>query len=178
MNRTKLEIKLNQDRVWALESFSALSADDLNRGLTTSRANAESKWSAGDHLVHLAGIEVAFNRIIRRHLEGQSDPIGIAVSPDGARRSQEEIMNLVHAMNEAWVQEHGSKSLDEIVALGQKVRAETLALLASLTDEQLAEKVPGAPWGDATVGGILAINGDHARQHYEWVRAALAGEKQ
>lgn len=55
-------------------------------------------------------------------------------------------MVMVHAMNETWVTEHHSWSLDEIVALGQKVRAETLALLAGLSDAQLNEIVPEAPF--------------------------------
>ena len=86
-------------------------------------------------------------------------------------------MEQVHAMNEAWVSEHHKKSFSEIVALGQKVRSETLALLASLTDAQLEEKIPGAPWADGTVGGVIAVNGDHARKHYSWVTAGLAGQK-
>lgn len=177
MNRTEIEIKLNQDRAWLLETFAAMSEEDLSRGITTSRQNPESKWSAKDHLSHLVGIEVAFNGIIKRHIEGNPNPIGIAVNEDGTRRSQEEIMAVVHAMNEAWVKEHQEKSFIEIVALGQKVRAETLLLLATLTDEQLTEKIPGAPWGDATIGGVIAVNGDHERQHFGWVTAGLAGEK-
>jgi hypothetical protein len=177
MNRTKLEIKLNKDRAWLLETFAGLSDEDLNRRITTSRADAESRWSAKDHLSHLIGIEVAFNNIIKRHLEGNANAIGIAVKDDGTRRTQDEIMEIVHAMNEKWVREHHEKSFDEIVALGQKVRAETLAMLSGLTEEQLNEEVPGAPWSDATVGGILAVNGDHARQHFSWVKDGLDGKK-
>ncbi len=177
MNRTEIEIKLNQDRAWLLETFAAMSEEDLNRGITTSRQNPESCWSAKDHLSHLIGIEIAFNGIIKRHIEGNPNAIGIAVNEDGTRRSQEEIMAVVHAMNEAWVNEHKDKNFNEIVALGQKVRAETLALLATLTDEQLDEKIPDAPWGNSTIGGVIAINGDHARQHFSWVTAGLAEQK-
>ena len=177
MNRTEIEIKLNRDRAWLLETFAAMREEDLNRGVTKSRHDPESSWTAKDHLSHLIGIEAAFNGIIKRHVEGHPSPIGIATAPDGTRRSQEEIMTIVHAMNEKWVNEHKNKSFSEIIALGQKVRSETLAMLASLTDEQLTEKISGAPWGDATVGGIMAINGDHARQHYGWVSEGLAGKK-
>jgi hypothetical protein len=177
MNRTEIEIKLNRDRAWLLETFAAMSEEDLHRGITASRQNPESCWSAKDHLSHLIGIEIAFNGIIKRHVDGIANPIGIAVNEDGTRRSQEEIMAVVHALNEAWVNEHKDKNLNEIVVLGQRVRAETLALLATLTEEQLNEKIPGAPWGDATIGGVIALNGDHARQHFSWVTAGLAGEK-
>src|SRR5688572_19665417 len=87
MNRTEIEIKLNQDRAWLLETFAAMSEEDLNRGITTSRQNVESRWSAKDHLTHLIGIEVAFNSIIKRYVEGHPNPIGIAVNEDGTRRS-------------------------------------------------------------------------------------------
>jgi hypothetical protein len=177
MNRTEIEIKLNRDRAWLLENFAAMPDEDFNRGITKSRHDSEALWSARDHLSHLIGIEVAFNRIIKRHIEGDANPIGIGVNPDGTPRSREEMMTLVHEMNEQWVNRHKQASFSEIVALGQKVRAETLALMASLSDEQLAEKIPGAPWGDATVGGVIAINGDHAHQHYGWVSDGLAGKK-
>lgn len=65
------------------------------------------------------------------------------------------------------------KSFSEIVALGQKVRSETLALLAKLSDAQLVEQLPGAPWADGTIGGVIAINGDHAHQHHGWVTRGL-----
>ena len=83
-------------------------------------------------------------------------------------------MAMFHAMNETRVTEHHSWSLDEIVALRQKVRAETLALLAGLSDAQLNKIVPDAPFPHATIGDILALNGTHAHQHYAWVKEALA----
>jgi DinB family protein len=174
MNRTELEIKLNQDRAWLLETFAAMAEEDLNRSITTSRHNPESQWSAKDHLAHLIGTEVAFNGIIRRHLEGNPNPIGIFVKEDGTRLAQEEVMAIVHEKNEEWVSNHHDKDFSELVALGQKVRSETLAILASLADEQLNEKIPGAPWGDGRIGTIIAINGDHARRHYSQVKEALA----
>ena len=177
MNRTEIEINLNRDRAWLLETFTAIPEDDLNREITTSRHDPDASWSAKDHLSHLIGIEVAFNTIIERHIEGHPSPIGIATAPDGSRRSQEEMMTIVHAMNEKWVNEHKSKTLGEVIALGQTVRSATLALLGRLTDEQLAEKIPGAPWSDSTVGGVMSINGNHGRQHYAWVSEALAGKK-
>lgn len=171
MNRTEIEIKLNRDRAWTLETWAAMSPDDLLRGLTVSRHAPESWWSAQDHLAHLAGIEAVFNGIIRRHIAGDPNPIGLFKNSDGVMLSHAEIMARVHAMNEAWINEHRPQSFSEIVALGQRIRAETLALLAELSDEQLLGKIPGAPWADGTVGGVLAVNGDHARQHYGWVTA-------
>ncbi len=174
MTRTELEIKLNRDRVWTLETWGAYSSDELTRGITTSRHDADNHWSALDHLTHLAGIEVVFNRIIRMHLSGEGDPFAALKGADGTSLPLEQVMARVHALNEKWIVEQRGKSFDEVVALGQQVRADTLALLAGLAEEQLNEKIKGAPWGDGTIGGILAINGDHARQHYGWVTNGLA----
>jgi hypothetical protein len=80
----------------------------------------------------------------------------------------------VHRWTESWADEHRGKPLDELVRIGLAVRADTLALLASLTDEQLASTIPGAPWADGTVGGILAVNADHGRQHFAWAQEGTA----
>ncbi len=177
MNRTEIEIKLNRDRAWTLETWAALPPHDLARGITTSKHDPEASWTAKDHLAHLAGIEAAFNGIIRRYLEGDPNPIEILKNPDGSTPSREEVMTRVHALNEAWVYKHRDKSFSEIVALGQKIRGGTFALLAQLSDDQLAQRLPGAPWADGTIGGVLAINGDHARQHHGWVTRGLSQEK-
>jgi hypothetical protein len=174
MTRTELEIKLHRDRVWALEVWGAYSDDELTRGITTSRHDAANRWSALDHLAHLAGIEATFNRIIRTHLSGAGDPFAPLKAADGTSLPLEQVMARVHALNEKWILGQRGKGFDEIVALGQQVRADTLALLAGLTEMQLNEKVAGAPWGDGTIGGILAINGYHTRQHHGWVTKGLA----
>jgi len=177
MNRTEIEIKLNQERAWMLETWAAMLPDDLARRITMSKHDPEASWSAKDHLAHLAGIEKAFNSIIRRHIAGDPNPIGIMKNSDGSATSREEVMTRVHAMNEAWVDKHRDKSFSEVVALGQKIRGETLALLAELSDEQLAGRLPGAPWADGTIGGVIAVNGDHARQHHGWVTRGLSQEQ-
>jgi hypothetical protein len=176
MNRTELEVKLNRDRAWLLETYAAMPPADLARGATPSEHDPSSRWSAKDHLAHLAGIEKSFNRMIRRHLAGDANPVGLTTGPDGAPRPREEIMAAVHAMTEAWVREHRDKTLSEVIALGQLVRGEMLQLLAGLTDEQLADMLPGAPWADGTIGGVLGVNGDHGRMHWRWVQEGLAAQ--
>lgn len=83
----------------------------------------------------------------------------------------------IHAWTEAWADEHRGKPFAELARIGLAVRAETLALLAELTDAQLAEQIPGAPWADGTIGGILAANADHGRMHFRWAREGSSGEQ-
>ncbi len=170
MNRTEIEIKLNEDRAWLLNTYAKLPESDLLRGVTASEHDAASMWSPKDHLAHLAGIEHNFVAMIRRHISGNANPVGLMTNADGSVRTREQIMLVVHEMTEKWVVEHRTKSLSDVVALGQRARAETIALLAELTDEQLAEKLPGAPWADGTVGGVIATNADHGRMHWHWIK--------
>jgi hypothetical protein len=176
MNRAEIEAKLNRNRALMLESCAGLAAEDVSRGITPSRHDSTVLWSAKDHLVHLAGIEKIFNAMIRRHLAGDPKPVKLPTAEDGSPLPREAIMPGVHAMNDAWISEHRDKSFSEVVALGQKIRSETLELLASVTDDQLKEKIPGAVWGDGTVGGVLAINADHSQQHHGLVTRALGAK--
>ena len=173
MNRIEIESKLSHGRAWLLDTVAAMSEADLTRPATASEHDPSVFWNAKDHLAHLAGIERNFNRMIRRHLSGDQNPVGLTTEPDGAPRSREQIMAIVHEMTEAWAREHRDKTLSQVVALGERVRSETLALLAELTDAQLEEKLPGAPWADGTIGAVLAVNADHARMHYRWVQEGL-----
>jgi hypothetical protein len=170
MDRTEIEVKLNRDRAWLLETYAALSPEELARGVTPSEHDPSSVWSPKDHLVHLAGIERNFNAMVRRHLDGDANPVDLATAADGTARAREEVMAHVHRLNEDWVLEHGAASLGEIISLGLAIRAETLSIVASLNDAQLAEKLPGAPWADGTIGGVLAVNADHGRMHWRWVK--------
>lgn len=80
-------------------------------------------------------------------------------------------------MTDEWKQKHENMTWDEVVAVGQKARGETLQLISELTDEQLQLTIPGAPWADGTVGGVLGANAGHGRTHFKWAKdgeAALA----
>jgi hypothetical protein len=173
MDRLQLETKLNRDRTWLLETCAMLEPEELGRGVTASEHDPGVRWSILDHLVHLAGIEQAFNSMIRRHLAGESNPVAVLTNADGSTRSREQIMATVHRANEEYVREHSAPSLSEAIALGQLARSETLALLAELPDELLGEKLPGAPWADGTIGGVLGTNADHGRMHWRWLKDAM-----
>ena len=175
MDRAEIEVKLNRDRAWLIETCMAMPGEELLRPATPSEHDASTSWNAKDHLVHLAGIEKTFVRMIERHFAGDANPVGLTNDDAGAPRSRDEILAMVHAANEAWVATHRGKPLLDVIALGQEARAETLALLARLSDAQLAERLPGAPWADGTVGGVLAVNADHGRMHWRWVKDGLAG---
>jgi hypothetical protein len=169
VNRIEIEIKLNRDRAWLLETLSQMSEDELYAPRTPSEHDPSSTWSFADHFVHTTLIEKNWNGMFRRHLAGKQG-MTLGSNSDGTRQSREEVMAGVHRWTEEWKQEHAGKSLDELVRIGLEVRSDTLALLASLSDDDLSSKIPGAPWSDGTVGGIMAANADHGRTHFKWAK--------
>ena len=167
MNRIDIEIKLNRDRSWMLERLSQMDTEELFAPRTFSEHDDESRWSYADHFIHTTLIERNWNDMFRRHLGG-SRGMAKRVRDDGTPQTMEEIMASVHAWTEEWKAEHTGKPLMELVRIGLETRAETLALLAELSDEDLQSVIPGAPWADGTVGGIMAANADHGRMHFAW----------
>ena len=172
MNRIEIETKLHQGRIDALETVAAMDADELYAPRTRSEHDEQSWWSFADHFVHTTLIERDFNGIIRRHIGGKQGMNPALVDSSGsALRSREEIMAWVHQFTESWKVEQQGKPLDELVRVGLAVRSDTLALLSELTDDQLLSRIPGAPWADGTVGGIMSVHADHWLMHKQWASA-------
>lgn len=173
MNRIEIEIELHRGRADSLEWVASLSDEDRTRPRTRSEHDPDSWWSAADHFIHTTLIEKNFNEMVRRHLRGEQGMDAAMVDESGqALRPIEDLMAYVHAFTEGWKQEHQGKPLDELVKIGLAVRADTLRLLNELSDEDLASRIPGAPWGDGTVGGVLAIHAAHHRMHRHWTEEA------
>lgn len=173
MNRIQIETKLNTDRAWLLETLSQMTEADLVAPRTPSEHDPSKTWSFADHFIHTSLIEQNWNAMFRRHISGEQ---GMAprLNKDGTTQVREQVMAGIHKWTEAWADEHRGKSLDQLVAVGQAIRSDTLKLLSELTDEQLESKIPGAPWADGTVGAIMAANADHGRMHFKWAKDGTA----
>lgn len=169
MNRIEIEIELHRGRADTLEWVASLSPEELQAPRTPSEHDPDSWWSHADHFIHTTLIERSFNEMVRRHVRGEQgmDPAMVDESGE-ALRSRGDLMAYVHAYTEKWKREQEGKPLEELVRIGLETRADTLALLAELNDEQLASKIPGAPWSDGTVGGVLSVHTGHARMHRHW----------
>jgi hypothetical protein len=172
MNRVELESKLNEGRNWLLAKYSALSEEQLKRPLTQSQHDPENHWTPLDHLAHLALVERDFATMVKRHFAGKSNPVGLLNDDLGQPRTREEIMAIVNAATEAWQVAHRDDTFSEVVALTGAARGATLVIVAELSDAQLDETLPGAPWDDGTVAGVLGANADHGRMHWKWLEEA------
>ena len=109
--------------------------------------------------------------MIHRTIEGETDPIGFSSRIGTTKR--EEVLAWVHRQNQAYAKEHAGDSLEEILTDLMATRQKSLELLGQLTDEQLALPVPGAPWADGTIGGVLITNAYHAERHTSWIEEGL-----
>jgi hypothetical protein len=172
VNRVELELKLNEGRNWLLTTYGALTEEQLREPITKSEHDPENHWTPLDHLAHLALIERDFNSMIRRHIGGNANPVGLLNDDEGQPRTREEIMKGIHARTEEWQRTHHDDTYNEVVALSAATRGATLQLVAELSDEQLEEALPGAPWADGTVAGVIGANADHGRMHWKWVEEA------
>jgi hypothetical protein len=110
--------------------------------------------------------------MVRRHVTGSANPVGLLNDESGQQRSRVEIMAIVNERTEDWQREHRNDTYSEVVALTAAARGSTLQLIAELSDEQLEERLPGAPWADGTISGVLGANADHGRTHWKWVEEA------
>jgi hypothetical protein len=84
-----------------------------------------------------------------------------------------DVLKSIHEANDKQLHDNRHLNFPGVVALGEQVRAATLMLRSDLTDAQLQEMLPGAPWADGTVGGVMANHGGHGRRHWAMVQAAL-----
>jgi DinB superfamily len=169
MDRIEIEHTLNESRNESLAHYGALTEEERRELLTRSEHDPNNHWSALDHLAHLALIETNFQQMIRKQQAGTANPVGLLKDDEGNTRTRDDIAAIVHALTESFQRTHHNDSFVEVVALTGSARAKTLALLSELTDERLRETLQGAPWGDGTIGGVLAANAHHARSHWQWV---------
>jgi len=123
--------------------------------------------TALNHVAHLALVERDFAAMMKRHFAGKPNPVGLLQNDLGQPRTRVEIMVIVNAVTEEWQVAHRDDTISEVVALTAAARGATLQLIAELSDSQFEEKLPGAPWDDGTVAGVLGANSDHGRMHWK-----------
>lgn len=161
--------KLEKERQNLFARYRAFPDEQLTSACTESEVRGAPPWTAKDHLAHLAMIERAFQGMVRRSIAGETNPVGFGGT------TRDEIIAGVHSNNQDNVEAHRDDGLETLLADLDAARAATLSLLDDLTDDQLASPLPGAPWADGTIGGVLITNAYHQVQHLAWIDEGLAG---
>ena len=174
MNRIEIELKLNRDRAWLLETYAMLPLDDLLRGVTPSEHDKSTMWTTKDHLAHLAGIEFNFVRMVRRYLGGEANPVGLRTDATGAPRTMEQVMATVHRDDGVVDRRTSRQAAVGCGGVGAAGARRDAGAARGPHGPAAVEKLPGAPWADGTIGGVLATNADHGRMHWHWVKEGMA----
>ena len=128
------------------------------------------RWTPKDHLAHLIRIERGFTTLGTLHRNGDGPPM----FADMADKPIEELMRGIHLANEEAVAAYRGQDVEQIIAALAEARQDTIAFIDGLTEEQLDLAIPGAPWGDGTIGGVLMSQATHDAQHLSWVDEGLA----
>lgn len=114
-------------------------------------------WNVHDLLAHLAGAERGLQGTVQRFLAGQPLPDGFSLD----------------YWNQRQVEKQKERSVADLLAGLQASRVDTLALLDSLSDEQLAVRGLHPAGFETSVGGIFRVMAMHELDHGQEIALAL-----
>jgi len=167
-DRTKILSVLTSERAELERRYRAFGPDVVDRSCTDSESEDGAPWTPKDHLAHLLRIEEAFLSMAERTVEGHEKPLDFGATEPA------DVIKRVHDDNETHVRGLAAESVDQLLDQLADARAATLAFIETLDDEQLTQTIPGAPWGDGSIGGVLMANAGHEKMHLQWVDEGLA----
>ena len=114
-------------------------------------------WNVHDLLGHLAGAERGMQATVKRFLAGEPLPEGFSLD----------------YWNQRQVEKQKERSVPDLLAGLAASRVDTLALLDSLTDDQLAVRGVHPAGFESSVGGIFKVIAHHERMHGQEIALAL-----
>ena len=114
-------------------------------------------WNVHDLLSHLAGAERGMHATIKRFLAGEPLPEGFSLD----------------YWNQRQVEKQKERSVSDLLAGLAASRVDTLALLDSLTDEQMQVRGMHPAGFESSVGGIFKVIAHHERIHGQEIALAL-----
>ena len=114
-------------------------------------------WNVHDLLGHLAGAERGMQATVKRFLAGEALPEGFSLD----------------YWNQRQVEKQKERSVPDLLTGLAVSRVDTLALLDSLTDDQLAVRGMHPAGFESSVGGIFKVIAHHERGHGQEIALAL-----
>jgi uncharacterized protein (TIGR03083 family) len=114
-------------------------------------------WNVHDLLAHLAGAERGLQATVQRFLAGQSLPEGFSLD----------------FWNQRQVEKQKERSVADLLASLAASRVDSLALLDSLSHEQLAVRGLHPAGFETSVGGIFRVMAMHELDHGQEIALAL-----
>ncbi len=169
--REELIAALTEQRERLERWFAARTPEDLERPLTPSEVEGGEMWRAKDHLAHALGVERYFQGVVKRTLAGEEDPAGFYTRVGSLDRDA--VARMVNQSNERAIAKYHDEPAATLLEKLGETRRETLALLASLSDERLDLVSPHSPYGQGRVRDLFRQIARHDGQHVDWLTAAL-----
>lgn len=166
-DRTKILSVLAAERDELERRYRGFDPEVVDQPCTESESEDGTPWTPKDHLAHLLRIEEAFLQMAKRTVEGHEKPLDFGATEPA------DVIKRVHDDNEAHVRGLSERSVDELLDQLAVARSATLAFIDTLDDSQLTQTIPGAPWGDGSIGGVLMANAGHEKMHLHWVDEGL-----
>jgi uncharacterized protein (TIGR03083 family) len=149
--KQRIRDQLAESRAYLLSVAGQISPDQVF-------ASTENPaWNVHDLLAHLAGAERGLQGTVQRFLAGQSLPEGFSLD----------------YWNQRQVEKQKERSVTDLLAGLEASRIDTLALLDSLTDEQLAVRGLHPAGFETSVGGIFRVMAMHELDHGQEIALAL-----
>jgi uncharacterized damage-inducible protein DinB len=128
-------------------------------------------WSVKDHLAHIA----AWERSGLALLAGENRAAAVGISDELFNEGEDD------AVNEAVRQCDADRSLEDVRAELRRVRAETIAAISVLTDEDLRRPYSYYQPTDSdnsqtpVIETLVGNSSEHDVEHTEWIKGILAG---
>jgi len=149
--RQRIQIELAESRAYLLSVAQQV-------GPEQAVASTENPaWNVHDLLAHLAVAERGLQGTVQRFLAGQSLPDGFSLD----------------IWNQRQVAKQQERSVPELLASLAASRVDSLALLDSLSDEQLAVRGLHPAGFETSVGGIFRVMAMHELDHGQEIALAL-----
>jgi uncharacterized protein (TIGR03083 family) len=149
--KQRIRDQLAESRAYLLSVAGQISPDQV-------LASTENPaWNVHDLLAHLAGAERGLQGTVQRFLAGQPLPEGFSLD----------------YWNQRQVEKQKERSVADLLAGLAASRMDTLALLDSLSDEQLAVRGLHPAGFETSVGGIFRVMAMHELDHGQEIALAL-----
>jgi hypothetical protein len=169
--RDELIARLTERRERLEQWFISRTADELERPLTPSEVEGGAMWRAKDHLAHAAGTERYLMGVVRRTLAGAEDPAGFFTRLGSL--DADTVMRAINESNQSAYAKYHDEPTASLLERMRETRQTTMALLTSLSEEQLDQPSPHSPFGHGSVRDLFRQLAHHDKLHLDWLAGAL-----
>ncbi len=179
-SRAELIAELTEQRQRMTRWVATQTSEELERPLTPGEVEGGGMWQAKEHLAYAVGVETYFQTAVQRTLAGEEDPTGFATRVGALDRADliEEINKEITEASERTFATYRQESLEKLLERLGETRQATLALLESLSDEQLDQVAPHSPFGQGTVRELFLEMARHEGRHVDRLTETQAKTKQ